>query len=511
MSPRRSVWLLALLLVGCDETGYSLILHADRIIPDQLDAYCVQLAAGDQVDFAHRYPLTAGDAGTARTLSVLPGPDHFDTFDVLLRGERRGWQVSYERRRLSFVQHQVPAADFYVPSCKGKLGSGQFLDKGRLTDLPPAVAAMPVGFAPGQILTVANTTCGDNTCQPSETQVSCLADCDPKNPPAGSPKKLRQRFAWLRDNNEYRVMRKDDGLPEGPDEAAARILTADIDHDCDLDAIVLYPSGPRVWRQDNGQLSELQGAIKVSDSFSSGAVADLDGDGDGSVDLVLVGKDKVQVLLNDGKGFFADASSMLPSSLTGGADGVAVGFITGDMLPDIVLARGAQTQKVNALLVAQAAPGEAFKVRYELQELTGLGDRSGAVAVAELNGDKWHDIVFGNVGVESVVYLNDPLSPGTLGKPENTKPLLGTNGDNVVDMLAVDLTGECHADLVLLRDKSSPRLMFNDGRGTFKEQDQLDATKVATQVAVVDLDGDGLLDLVFGGNPVGAFWMQQRP
>jgi len=78
-------------------------------------------------------------------------------------------------------------------------------------------------------------------------------------------------------------------------------------------------------------------------------------------------------------------------------------------------------------------------------------------------------------------------------------------------MLAVDLTGECHADLVLLRDKSSPRLMFNDGRGTFKEQDQLDATKVATQVAVVDLDGDGLLDLVFGGNPVGAFWMQQRP
>jgi hypothetical protein len=490
-----------LLAVGCNETGVSLVVHANVKIPDQLDAYCLQLAAGGEVDFARRYPLSGEDAGTPRTLSVRPGEQHYDTFDVLLRGERRGREISFQRKRLAFTTGDVPEAHFSVPYCTVPPGRGTFEFKNWLTQMPAVVAAMPVSFAPGQMLTVASVSCGNGRCDAGESPQTCPVDCDP------NPKKAVQRFAQREAGKP--VERREDGLPQDVTEPATRILSADIDNDCDLDLIVLYPSGPRVWRQDNGTFTEVPNAIMVGGNFTAGAVADLDGNG--FVDVVLAGQDSVKLLLNDGNnpGRFADRSSQLPAGL-GGADAVAIGFLNGDPYPEIVLARGASKSSVNGLLAPQPDAASPGQLKYQLQPLDGLGDRSSSVAVADMNGDGLQDLVFGNVVGDSMIYLNDPKNIGTLGKhADGAKAIPGARDEKILDILAVDLTGACHIDVVLLRELGT-RVFINDGNANLKEPVAPNSTTGAGRAAVVDVDGDGLLDLVLGGTTTRALWMRQQ-
>jgi hypothetical protein len=502
------VLLCGVLSVGCHETGVSLVIHADVTIPDRLDAYCLQLAAGDQIDFARRYPLTSEDAGTPRTLSVLPGEQHSGSFDLLLRGERRGREISFQRNRLTFASGEISTADFYVPYCSGPTGTGTFEVKNYLTQTPAVVAAMPVAFASGQIVTVASVGCGNGRCDTGENTSTCAVDC------SGTPNKAVQRYAQREGDTDVR--RREDGLPQDVTEPATRVLSADIDNDCDLDLIVLYPSGPRVWQQDNGTFKEAPNAIMVGGAFTAGAVADLDGDG--FVDVVLVGPGTVKLLLNDEKGRFADRSSQLPTSL-GGADGVAIGFLNNDPYPDIVLARGATTATVNLLLTAQPDPANPGQLKYQAQNLDGLGDRASCVAVADMNDDGLQDLVFGNVVGDSMIYLNDMRNIGTLGKHvDGAKAIPGSRDEKILDIFTAPLTGACHTkagvvfkvnDVVLLREAGT-RIFINDGAANLKQPVAPSSTSGASRVAAVDVDGDGLVDLVLGGTTTRALWMRQQ-
>ncbi|MDA3875671.1 MAG: FG-GAP-like repeat-containing protein [Halothiobacillus sp.] len=81
--------------------------------------------------------------------------------------------------------------------------------------------------------------------------------------------------------------------------------------------------------------------VGVTDALSMDAgVVDVDGDGD--QDIIVVSEDDQtnELYLNDGNGFFMDASDRLP--VTGTPNAVVVADLVGDELPDILIGNNGQ-------------------------------------------------------------------------------------------------------------------------------------------------------------------------
>jgi hypothetical protein len=477
---------LAVVLLGaaCNETSVVLAIHSSLRIPADLDAICLQVVAGEAWEFGRRYPLAEEDAGVARTLSVLAGDRHADRFELLLRGERRGWPVSFERALLEFREHEVVTEHLYLPACTGKrvkAGTGVFPSStanGTLANGATAVAAVPVAFAPSQMMTVSGA------------------------PPATEAR----RFAWrLNDSGKKQVMLHEQGMPK-IDEEVSRLLGIDIDNDCDLDLVVLARSGPRVWRQlDGGVFEELPNAIFLSEAFAAGAVADFNRDG--YQDLFLVSATAVRLLLNDAgsPGRFVDSPTSV-QAVSGGGVAVAVGLLDSDGNPDLVLVRGGASSS----LVLASNPGTATSPVSLTVSAIGLSDQdTTAVAVADLDGDGVQDLAFGSSTGPSTLLLNSKASPGTFAAPV---PIPNTASSDVRELHVVDLDNDCRRDLVL-GTSESVRILLNTGNAVFSEKSSLEPPppKPTAQILSVDLDGDSLLDLVMLGGGAATYHLQQAP
>jgi len=467
---------LLTLLVGCGETSVVLAIHSYLEIPDQLDAICLQVVAGGAWEFGRRYPLAAEHGGGPRTLSVLAGESEAQRFEVLLRGERRGWLVSFQRVSLLFHEHEVVTEDLYLPICSGqqrfKPGTGNFpasTANGTLASGATSAAAVPVAFAPNEVLTTGTDA---------------------------------RRFAW-RANKEggYQVMQHEQGTPTLT-EQATRLLVADIDNDCDLDLVVLKPSCPSVWRQiDGGVFEELPNSILVAEAFSAGVVADFNRDG--HQDLVLVSPTAVRLLLNDPASPGRFGLSAPSVEVQGGGIAAAVGLLDSDENPDVVLVRGGST----ASLVLASLPGDGITKPRLAPSAIGLADKDTvAVGVADLNGDGVHDLAFASGSGPSTILLNKKESPGAFEQPAE---IPGTSGTEVHELHLADLDNDCRPDLVL-GTKDSVRVLLNGGGGLFVEKGSVDPLPPAptTQIVTADIDGDGLLDLVMVGGNAATYHLQ---
>jgi hypothetical protein len=464
----------ALALAGCNETAVVLSVHSNLKIPSQLDALCLQIGtAGEQWEFAQRYPLAEEEAGVARTLSVVAGERADVGFDALLRGERWGWPVSFERRHLSFEPRSVKTEDFYLPACQDKravTGTGLFSSApssphGTLANGATAVAAMPVAFAPSELVAV-------------------------------TPKEAR-RFAFDRASDPPQVKYHEAGVPAHSD-GAWRLIAIDLDNDCDLDLVVLTSKGVRTWRQvDGGRFEEALSLLSSTDSFAAGAVADLNRDG--YKDLVLAGSTAVKLFLSDelNPGRYLDASHKLPPLSAPGAASVAIGLLDGDAHPDIVIARD------------DSSPSQLLFGDGSGQFLTrgaALADSwTASVAVADLDGDGFHDLVFGASKGASTVQFSDKL--GGFASP-TTIP--GSDGELVRELLAVDVNNDCRVDLVL-GGANGVRVVFNRGNRVLESGGKLEPEwRGVTQLVAVDINGDGFLDLA-GVKDSGASYHIQLP
>ncbi len=480
---RRAAKLFGLIAIlgtqlACNETGVVVAIHSFLKIPTELDAICLQVAAGGGWEFSRRYPLAEEDAGSPRTLSVLAGEKNADRFEVLLRGERRGWPVSFQRVTMQFREHEVATEHLYLPICAGspervKPGTGRFpasTIQGTLATGATAAAAVPVAFAPGQMMTV-------------------------------SPEP--RRFAWLPDDKgEKRVWMQAQGMPKNSD-AISRLIVVDLDNDCDLDLVALSAAGPRVWRQlDGGAYEEIPNAIYLTDVFSAGAAADFNRDG--YQDLVLVSASSVKLLLNDAgtPGRFIDSSTSI-QGVTGGGIAVAVGLLDADGNPDVVLVKGSSS----ASQVLASNPGDATAPLRISPSAIGLSDKNTqSVAVADLDNDGLQDLVLGGSS-GAVVLLNSKLNPGTFTSSE----LPGTAGSDVRELHVADLDNDCRRDLVV-GAADGVKILLNTGKAVFSEAPAVEAPPTpSTQLSSVDVDGDGLLDLIMVGGGIAKYHLQQAP
>ncbi|MDY0960662.1 FG-GAP-like repeat-containing protein [Massilia sp. CFBP9026] len=240
-------------------------------------------------------------------------------------------------------------------------------------------------------------------------------------------------------------------VPVAPALHATDSVFIDVDHDGDLDVVISVEHGVnRLYRNDGGgKLTYVPDAFGTR-MHDSEHVRAADFNRDGHMDVVFVAEadENHQLYLGDGRGGFVDASARLPAHSQG--NGLAVGDVNGDGLPDIFI----------------GSTGEA-------------------------GGGK-------EVPAKNLLFLGDPKRPGYFIDASATH--LPQANDQTEGAVLADMDGDGHLDLVLASPSQPNRLLINDGKGRFKDASDRLELKVpmeTREVHVLDVNGDGKLDIVF--------------
>ncbi len=223
---------------------------------------------------------------------------------------------------------------------------------------------------------------------------------------------------------------------------------------------------------------------------------------DGLDDLISTGS----IRLNVGGGLFG------PATTVAGRDEAVIGVIdfNGDGAPDLLVQR--------ATFVANPAPPNVYgPAEYVLLENNGAGgflDRGklsidGAPMITDFNGDGKDDLV----AVRSVDKTNRVHATFYRSNWDGTftvtdqKEFLGFgfwSGPQTgagVGLAHGDLNGDGHVDLVM-RSENEFVFLFGHGDGTFDQLNRFfPGPAGGGALDIVDVDGDGKLDIVFMGAP----------
>ncbi|MCA8952098.1 MAG: VCBS repeat-containing protein [Planctomycetes bacterium] len=272
---------------------------------------------------------------------------------------------------------------------------------------------------------------------------------------------------------------------------------ADFDGDGDVDLVVLEapPLGVttlRVWllRQTSLVFAPVQIGTVAASAAAYALPVDLDGDGD--VDLVAGAVaspvNSHRVFVNNGSGAFADATATWFAGLTIGAS----------PLPTVVDVDGDSRPDLlysNNVTAIVRNTGSAFVDETATRFAIPVGLR--ALVVGDVDGDGDDDLVNAVIGAAPALLLNQngvftPAPAGTFPALPGTVPRL------------IDLEGDGDLDLVVLDTPSQPlAIAQNDGTGSFAVAPSQGPFGPATQafpMFVLDQDGDGDDDLMLEDN-----------
>jgi hypothetical protein len=216
------------------------------------------------------------------------------------------------------------------------------------------------------------------------------------------------------------------------------------------------------------------------------ALAALDADGDGDMDLLAGGP--LLLWRNEGHGKLVPQAIPMPDTLAMDDDDLTTGDVDRDGDIDIVLASGPR-------LVVGLNDGRGhWQFREVPQKIGGYNEPYKRVALADVDGDGDLDLL--SPGKRGNLLLND--GKGRFGHEQR---LPASSGYSVA---IGDLNGDGLPDLVMdMSDLNQGKLgvYLNDGAGHFGAA-PLSQTLVQagdSQVALGDVDHDGDLDLVIGG------------
>jgi outer membrane protein assembly factor BamB len=262
--------------------------------------------------------------------------------------------------------------------------------------------------------------------------------------------------------------------------------TADFDADGRADVAVPSGAGLDLFFQRDGTLGgrmtvEVPGARQVD-------AADVDGDG--RSDLVVAGNGGVSLLRATGPATFAPPVPITSRSQSE----IEVGDVTGDGRPDIVgIAPSYFNQGRAALQVMRQLESGAFAPP---RDYATSGEKG--IALGDFTGDGLGDVAqtVGGNRPGSALMVTPQRNDGTLG------PAVYYASYDIPEPLeAADVNGDGRLDLVTLHDAWEAVGVYVQQEDGTMAAEQLFATAYANydvnSLAVTDLTGDGLPDLVY--------------
>jgi uncharacterized repeat protein (TIGR01451 family) len=241
----------------------------------------------------------------------------------------------------------------------------------------------------------------------------------------------------------------------------------DFDNDGHLDVVV----------RDHLLLGDGNGRFTVTSWFlpeAARAIAPVDLDADGRLDLIVAADFHTFTLRGDGAGAF-HAAVEGPSHGTQGIVAIAAGDVNGDGFPDAAIGTAVG---VVSILLGDGRGGLSRTADYAF---------GGAFVLQDLNADAKLDLAVAARSQERmVVSLGDGF--GNFGPPHDY-PGMSANA-----VVAGDFDGDGHVDLAAAGG-FDVALLLGDGSGAFSPAQFFAAGSGASDLAIADLDADGLADV----------------
>ncbi|MCB9652680.1 MAG: VCBS repeat-containing protein [Deltaproteobacteria bacterium] len=291
------------------------------------------------------------------------------------------------------------------------------------------------------------------------------------------------------------------GLPRGGYAAASTfgstavdVTLADIDQDQDLDILAVSTS-QLAWYINDGQGNFNPPSTLSLTSIGAKVVRAVDLNDDGWLDVVISrtqsGADFVVVHQDPTTHEFAVVAS---PGVNGATLDLEVADIDGDNHPDVIVTRSGST----VFSVFRNADG--LGTFGGAGQPTDIGTLSYGLAVGDMNGDNYADIVTTGFARDEIrVLLGNPATPGQYASyvayEADTDPRDVTLGD-------LDHDGDLDA-VVLLDGINGVRLFMNDGAGALSPASPYSRYTVAKnpdRAKIVDLNEDGLPEVLMASD-----------
>jgi hypothetical protein len=193
------------------------------------------------------------------------------------------------------------------------------------------------------------------------------------------------------------------------------------------------------------------------------------------------------VYLNDGTGHFHVGSTFGRAEWT--TRNVAVADLNGDGWPDIVVANRAATSEGANYVCLNRGDG-----KFDTDCILFSHESATTITPADFSNDGYTDLAVPNRdGGQSYVYLND-------GKAHFLRRIpFGPPDARIRMVAAADLTGDGRLDIVAVDERHGASIFFNQGDGTFSAAVPLGTSKATPfALATADLRRDGKIDVVVG-------------
>lgn len=224
---------------------------------------------------------------------------------------------------------------------------------------------------------------------------------------------------------------------------------------------------------------------RVEVGFESADVVVVDWDGDGHLDLLVSGGERIVQLRGDGTGQFE-----LSGSAAAGENPVDIvlGDVNEDGRTDVVVANH-ETDYLTLLM----GGAEDFASSRSQRLPIDVSPHPHAVAVEDINGDGHLDIVVDDRDRERL-----QVHVGSGDGSFEMFQAIEIGADPYRGMTVADIDGDGHVD-VITPNPRTVSVQMGDGQGGFSHRLDLESSAMPPFSTVVgDFDGDGVLDIASG-------------